>query len=291
MGIFTLGFILAHLLADFPFQTDKISHNKGKIKYLLGHIFIHLSITSLFTISILVFYKSTDISNLFKIISSILIFHFVIDFFKEKIKVKINTSSNSYYQSYLNAGLFLIDQLFHVVGIIIISQFFFNENYSVLNKVIVLLTSSDNLALHLHTQIVLTLIMIVLNIYFVGYLLSFLLAPFKPNNFITETTIEYPLAVEGLGLKDSNLELRQKILFMKDSPAKAGMLIGILERNIIVVLILMNSLSSIGFLIAMKALTRFKQFEDKTFAEYYLIGSMFSIIMALLNGYIIKAIW
>jgi hypothetical protein len=40
----------------------------------------------------------------------------------------------------------------------------------------------------------------------------------------------------------------------------------------------------------MKTLTRFKQFEDKTFAEYYLIGTLLSLIIGIVLAIAIKKI-
>lgn len=119
-----------------------------------------------------------------------------------------------------------------------------------------------------------------------------ILVPFKPDNLVREMVVDVPLSHENLGIyKVEKISAKEKITFIKDSPAKAGLWIGILERTLILLLCLINSISSIGFIIAMKALTRFKQFEDKTFAEYYLIGSMLSISLAIINGSLIRFIW
>lgn len=61
----------------------------------------------------------------------------------------------------------------------------------------------------------------------------------------------------------------------------AGYLIGILERIIIATLVLQNQISAIGFILAAKSLARFKQLEDKDFAEKYLVGTLVSVTIAL----------
>lgn len=63
--------------------------------------------------------------------------------------------------------------------------------------------------------------------------------------------------------------------------ATCGRIIGKLERLIIMVLVLNNQLSGIGFVITAKSLARFKQFEDPDFAEKYLVGTLTSTFIAV----------
>ncbi len=65
------------------------------------------------------------------------------------------------------------------------------------------------------------------------------------------------------------------------SPAKIGATIGILERLLIVAFVLTGSTAAIGFVVAAKTLARFKQLDDRDFAEYYLLGTLASVAVAL----------
>ncbi|MDP3306613.1 MAG: DUF3307 domain-containing protein [Erysipelotrichaceae bacterium] len=65
-----------------------------------------------------------------------------------------------------------------------------------------------------------------------------------------------------------------------------GSLIGTLERITIVLLGLLNLWSSIAIVITAKSIARFKQLEDKDFAQKYLIGTLLSLSMTLLLLYI-----
>jgi len=67
-----------------------------------------------------------------------------------------------------------------------------------------------------------------------------------------------------------------------------GKLIGILERALIYFLIIVNQVAAIAIIIALKSLARFKELEDKNFAEYFLIGSLLSICIALFPAFLIK---
>jgi hypothetical protein len=44
---------------------------------------------------------------------------------------------------------------------------------------------------------------------------------------------------------------------------------------------LSGQVGAIGFVIAAKSLARFKQLEDKDFAERYLLGTLLSVLIAL----------
>ncbi|MEN8242774.1 MAG: hypothetical protein ABFS17_12690, partial [Chloroflexota bacterium] len=61
----------------------------------------------------------------------------------------------------------------------------------------------------------------------------------------------------------------------------AGRVIGILERILIFYLVLNAEFGAIGFILAAKSFTRFKDLEERSFAEYVLIGTLLSTITAI----------
>lgn len=67
-----------------------------------------------------------------------------------------------------------------------------------------------------------------------------------------------------------------------------GSIIGKLERIIIAILVLCNELSTIGFVLAAKSLARYKQLEDKDFAEKYLVGTLSSTAIAITATLLLK---
>jgi hypothetical protein len=67
-------------------------------------------------------------------------------------------------------------------------------------------------------------------------------------------------------------------------PARIGEAIGVLERLLVVVFVLTGSLAAIGFVVAAKTLARFKQLDDRAFAEYYLLGTLASVSVALVSA-------
>ncbi|WP_425370112.1 hypothetical protein KST09_05755 [Fusobacterium animalis] len=71
---------------------------------------------------------------------------------------------------------------------------------------------------------------------------------------------------------------------------KAGNIIGKLERIIIAILLLNNQFGVIGFVLTAKSIARFKQMENRNFAEKYLIGTLTSFLIVLLSVLILKGL-
>jgi len=65
----------------------------------------------------------------------------------------------------------------------------------------------------------------------------------------------------------------------------AGELIGILERLLTFLLVASGGWTAVGFVIAAKTAARFPQFEEKEFAEYFLLGTLSSVGLAILAGF------
>lgn len=59
-----------------------------------------------------------------------------------------------------------------------------------------------------------------------------------------------------------------------------GRVIGFLERVMIFFFVLNGHYSAMGFILAAKGITRFKKLEERTFAEYFLIGTLLSAVVA-----------
>jgi hypothetical protein len=61
-----------------------------------------------------------------------------------------------------------------------------------------------------------------------------------------------------------------------------GRVIGLLERTLIYFFVLHGQFGAVGFTLAAKAFTRFKELEKRSFAEYVLIGTLLSSGLAML---------
>ncbi len=69
----------------------------------------------------------------------------------------------------------------------------------------------------------------------------------------------------------------------------AGEVIGVLERLVTFVLVASGAFTAVGFVMAAKAAARFPLFKEKAFAEYFLIGTLTSVGLALLLGLLVLA--
>jgi hypothetical protein len=47
---------------------------------------------------------------------------------------------------------------------------------------------------------------------------------------------------------------------------------------------------AVGFVVAAKSLARFKALEDREFAEYFLIGTLASLLLAVLGGVALRGL-
>jgi hypothetical protein len=71
--------------------------------------------------------------------------------------------------------------------------------------------------------------------------------------------------------------------------ARVGSTIGVLERILVVVFVLTGSDVAIGFVVAAKTLARFRLLDDRAFAEYYLLGTLGSVTVAIVTALVGRA--
>lgn len=68
-----------------------------------------------------------------------------------------------------------------------------------------------------------------------------------------------------------------------------GRIIGMLERIFVFVFVLAGQYAAVGFILAAKGVARFQDFKNRTFAEYVLIGTLISTLLAMVMAFIVKA--
>lgn len=64
----------------------------------------------------------------------------------------------------------------------------------------------------------------------------------------------------------------------------AGLYIGWLERFLVLTALLLQSPATVGLILTAKAIARYPEFKSEHFAEYFLIGTLLSISIALVGG-------
>lgn len=71
---------------------------------------------------------------------------------------------------------------------------------------------------------------------------------------------------------------------------EGGFAIGLLERLIIMLSLLLRQEALIGFLLAVKSIARFKKFDSDCFIEYFIIGSSLSFLAAIIAGWLLRGL-
>lgn len=179
----------------------------------------------------------------------IFISHFLIDYLRIKFTKKFNNYAFTFWS-------FIIDQVLHVLFLLIISLVNKSNLNSIGNEIfnIFILNGID------HNIII-------------NYILSFLIVLTPASVFIKHFF---------------NYIFNQKDICESIESDNVGALIGMLERVVILLLGALGLYGSIALVLTAKSLARFKQLEDKKFAEKYLVGTLISLIIAILALLIIN---
>jgi hypothetical protein len=74
------------------------------------------------------------------------------------------------------------------------------------------------------------------------------------------------------------------------SEYNTGRVIGILERLIVYGAVLTDQIAAIGLVLAVKGLARFKEMDDRPFAEYVLVGTLLSLLLAVFIASLVKSL-
>lgn len=232
--------ILGHILGDFYVQTDKIARKK---KTSFVYMLLHCFLYSIVMYIILILLtKKQNISM--EITCVISLVHMITDIVKNKVYVKIQKCE---------AAIFILDQVVHFCSLAVIYLYY--KSYVTSN---------------------------IFQYTFNGYtiyraitILIAILICWKPASIFV-----------GLIFKEIPITMEQAEAGMQVSSAaeyenvKIGSFIGILEREIILLLGLMGQYGAIGFVLTAKSLARYKQLEKKAFAEKYLVGTLLSAFIA-----------
>ncbi|MBS1842413.1 MAG: DUF3307 domain-containing protein [Acidobacteria bacterium] len=67
----------------------------------------------------------------------------------------------------------------------------------------------------------------------------------------------------------------------------AGLYIGWLERFLVITSLMLHSPATIGLILTAKSIARYPEFKSEHFAEYFLIGTLLSIAIAILGGMVL----
>jgi hypothetical protein len=271
--------LLAHVIGDFTFQFKGLAKAKDKnVKYLLVHLVIYMIPMTL----VLMLYG--NIGTFIMCFFIIMISHFIIDFLKSKL-------SKKYFNAFSHNLFFIIDQGLHVLILLAIAYWGLKENdYNWFTRDFISFLGNNGdyyLAIILSILICLspTSILIKHILTYVDVEINTNLKAKLEESLLKELDNNEKKKIEDQ-IKDLNDQLDN---WNVDSNSnKIGSLIGKLERIVILILAIMNLYASIGLVFTAKSLARFKQLEDKDFAEKYLVGTLCSFLVTLILVYFVN---
>ena len=240
--------LMAHVLGDYYFQNEELADRKKKsYKGVMTHSLVYLAVMMVFTIPYL---------NLCTLLLGVTagVLHFVVDtakYFISKLEESANPKVHNWMKKFIGSGkLYVGDQVVHIL-----------------------------------------LLMVVVFIYYME-----LMGPTYPE-WLSRPVISgisrwIRIVLAALILmKPTNITFKQ--LFGSIKPVKseevnyladksAGRMIGNLERILILLLLLQNQFGAVGLVFTAKSITRYNKIvEDKQFGEYYLLGTLFSLLASI----------
>lgn len=288
-----------------------------KIKGIFNHLLVHF--VMLF-ISIFLIKNYSDIikfsyAKIIPLILLVVFIHGITDYVKEYYAAKkiLNSSSNEQ-KNTEKAIWYLGDQLVHLITIFIAFLFLtgFNE-WPEIKSFIEQLFLKEKLDVDfmIIDIVLIFLILTIINTQVSGFLIGILLVKPGPDgaqenssltvnyqvkkdsffNSTPATTVDLIESNNRSILDDSETRINYiRTLNVEKDIKNYGRYIGYLERSLYMILIAADAFEGIAFIIAIKAVARYKKFDDKNFAEYHLIGSLLSIVIGIINGLILKYI-
>ena len=289
MGNLVLAFIIGHLLADFPFQKNQLKLTK---KQMVGHIFIHFCVYMVLGIAYLLYLPDITSEIVLKLVYVILLIcflHWIVDIGKEHVIDLIDEKEEDLHLEMIyQVGVFILDQITHFTIIVGAISFVFKENFRVFQRLDLLL--SGMLSLDFSSQVLLTIIVLLMSIFVIGNLNKLILGYFEPDREMVEKMeVEETRAIGDLS--EVERVITNRIITTEEFPTKSGLWIGGFERAIVMMCCFANNLIAVAIFACFKMLARFRQFEDKSYGDYYLLGNLISFSCAILLGYFLKFVW
>lgn len=276
--------ILAHTLGDYYLQTENMSIKKIQdFKWLVFH-------SVLYTVPwIIVAFFNID-QNLFTLFGYIVLSHFIIDLFKYLIT---NYLSKKEMKFLSESKLYVVDQILHLTCIFFISYFYSCNKHLEIDCINIMRKIFLSLNINISNFIKLTTLALILykptNITF-GMLFS-KYKPIEKRQYCIKsrnTKLVLP-AIEGIE-QHTTIEGRlyeptsdiDEGKYCVEAIKSAGAYIGFFERILVIIFIYLKAYSALGFVITAKSVARYDNIvKNQKFAEYFLIGTLYSITVSV----------
>jgi hypothetical protein len=239
---------LGHLAADFVLQTDAMV--KSKKQGRAKAYWQHGAVHYLAILAVAAAAHPAWVARIrFQAIAAgLTVAHLLIDFYKERLTAAGKIGDN--------VVTFLADQALHAATIVVAALLFTGTRPG---------AAAEWLrALQPHREKILAVLVIYFAVVFAGgYAIRYLTKPLTQH-------------LPRLG-DETSVSLRN-----------AGMYIGWLERSLVLTAVLLRSPATVGLVLAAKSIARFPELgKSERFAEYFLIGTLLSLLGAIFGGIIL----
>jgi len=241
-----LAIYLGHLLTDFVFQSHRLVEQKrrGNLSAYGLHGLSHY--LSVAAIAGFALRGSLFALRTHLVIAALTIVHLLIDFAKIRLAAKYSVCDGS--------RAYMTDQVLHFLTVVFAAWLLPPA-----------MPFHDLVALWQNTRAIPNRFLAVPVIY---------LAVIFGGGYLIRSLVSALAA----GVKSHSQEKSSEQL------QNAGLYIGWLERFLLVTALLVQSPATVGLILTAKSIARYPEFKSERFAEYFLIGTLLSISMAILGG-------
>lgn len=247
--------LLAHVIADFLLQPSTMAAKKSNLK-ISGYLVHGLIVFG----TMVVLLQSYELKTVLIYSAIICLLHMLIDFLKG-LCCKLGKPT-------VDLAGFLIDQGLHLAVLFIVWPFFYWRPNPVTRSFYQWFFSPKAVMAFQQEHL------------------------FKngPNldHFLAGAIIYITVCFGGAILVRKVLNVVDNTARAVDPQQKVGAAIGIMERLIILTMVLNDTIGSIAFILTAKSIARFSELNDKKFAEYYLIGTLTSTMIAICGGIFLR---
>jgi hypothetical protein len=243
--------LLAHLLGDFPLQSSRLLAQKARHWWAHG---LHGGIHfALLLLALRIFVPSQPLLTA-RVLGASAVYialHILIDGVRQHL-IKRGVVADSTY-------VFLIDQGLHLAALSVLTIFLTRADWQAIRSLM-------NVSNPTRDLILCGAVVYAGVVFGAGYLIRYL--------------------TRGL-LGGVSLQLGESV----EQLTNAGLYIGWLERLLIITAVILRSPALIGLILTAKSIARFPEMKESKFAEYFLIGTLLSVIIALLGGLVLLKLW
>ncbi|MEH7075699.1 DUF3307 domain-containing protein [Neobacillus drentensis] len=280
MLLFSL--VLAHLFADFYLQTDDmvIEKQKNLSKHIAHHFFMSGIVLSGFWVF------GFDFENIQKYLLIplvvIVLSHLLIDSIKIKLLNQLRMGNE---ENMKRLGFFVLDQFLHLGMIILTCKFCFHMNIRGFFQ--------QPGGLNFIDSVLFLAIIVILATTVSGHMIKILLGTLPSQLLTFEGKYSFKnerneAAFIHSGKKGLTEEYNYTVFSKHD--LSRGKLIGYIERLLVLLLTFYSAYPAIGFIVAAKSIARFKQMDDRDWAEYFLLGTLTSMFFGITLGIVLKVV-